>query len=640
MRNYILFSPNADITSIASRLSESATDYHLDIFTNNDRDTIVKKASSLTIDQYDLVIARGMMVDYIKPSTNIPVVEMRMTIKEMIALIKKAIGILKKKNARISIIGSHKLFPDVTFLSDLFQCTIRVFYLSSHSEVNNCVDNARQNGYDMVIGGQTMCQYAAICQMPYLNISGSQDSLLEALRVAEQICDASDIEKKNRAEISVLLDYSVNGIIKINHSGMITGMNRLARELLRLTQNLVENKHISSISPNITSALLHQVIDMGMSVHSLFLTINSHEYLCNFIPLTVNHYSEGAILSFQAVKTILNTSSIVKRDLHQKQLKPSASFNTLVYSSDIMKEVIREAKILSLTSSPVYIFGENGTEREQLAECIHMESVRWGGPFIHINCKNYTSDAQRNILLGYLSNENKNDVSLSPFSISDKGTLLLQNIDALSIQNQEFLYHYLTTGSIADEYSNRIFIYDVRIIATGDTDLGEMVSKGTFSRELYFHLASLSLNIPPLRVRKDDLVTYIQYFIKHYSTVHSRLNTLSAAACKRMEEYPWPGNITQLSHFCERLVLFSHRKIIGDNYVSEQLLAIYPNISFGPLKGSSRVYYNAEAKMIAELMNTRKGNRNQVAEDLKISRSTLWRKIKKYGLDTEFNDWG
>ena len=191
---------------------------------------------------------------------------------------------------------------------------------------------------------------------------------------------------------------------------------------------------------------------------------------------------------------------------------------------------IHQARILSLSSSPLLIYGEKGTECENLAECIHNESLRSNAPFVHINCKSYSAEKQRDLLLGYLSNEDKKDISLSPFSMSDKGTLLLENIDSLSPENQEFLNYYISTGSIIDEYSNRVFIYDIRIIATAETDLFGLVQDGNFSRELYFKLVSLSLYVPPLRLRKEDLVVYIRDYIKHFSSIHSRLNTISKEA--------------------------------------------------------------------------------------------------------------
>lgn len=633
MRNYILFSPNEDIASIAARQASSSSEYHLEIFTDTEKEKIIQKASSMQPGQYDLAIARGMMVDYIRSVSAIPIVEMRMTSQEMITLIQQALNILDKKHAKIAIIGSHKLFPDITFLSELFQCTINIFYISSSTGVEICVDEARANGYEIVIGGQSVCQYAYSIQMPHLNLSGSQDSLLEALRLARQICDASDMERKNRAEISVLLDYSVNGIIKVTPAGLISGMNRKAAEMLKLSSVSVDGKHITSVIPNLSASVLHQVVDLGISLHSLFITIGGSEYLCNFIPMTIDHYIDGAILSLQAIKTILSASSIVNRDLHQKPLRPQTAFQNLVCASSSMQAVIHQARIFSLSSSPLLIYGEKGTECEKLAECIHNESPRSNAPFVHVNCKSYSAGAQRSLLLGYLSNEEKKDVSLSPFSMSDKGSLLLENIDALSPDNQEFLNYYLSTDSIIDEYSNRIFIYDIRIIATSASDLFALVQEGRFSRELYFKLVSMSIYVPPLRQRKEDLAVYIRNYIKHFSSIHSRLNTISKEAEELLLSQPWYGNLPSVSSFCERLILFAPHKIIGKAYTAEQLALVFSHRPVTTPDTSTTDYsLHGEAAEISELLDKYRGNKTKVAEQLDISRSTLWRKMQKYNL--------
>lgn len=633
MRNYILFAPNEDIASIAARQASSSSEYRLEIFTDTEKEKIIQKASSLQPGQYDLAIARGIMVDYVRSVSSIPIVEMRMTSQEMIALVQKALNTLEKKHAKIAIIGSHKLFPDISFLSELFQCTIDVFYISAPSEVTACVDQAKAAGYEILIGGQAPCQYASSIQMPYLNLSGSQDSLLEALRLARQICDASDVERKNRAEISVLLDYSVNGIIKVTPTGLISGMNRKAVEMLKLASGSVDGQHITTVIPNLSVSVLHQVVDLGISLHSLFITIGGNEYLCNFIPMTIDRYIDGAILSLQAIKTILNTSSIVNRDIHQKPLRPQTTFQNLVCKSAIMQTTIHQARILSLSSSPLLIYGEKGTECEKLAECIHNESPRSNAPFVHINCKSYSAEKQRDLLLGYLSSEDKKDISLSPFSMSDKGTLLLENIDSLSPENQEFLNYYISTESIIDEYSNRVFVYDIRIIATAETDLSGLVQEGNFSRELYFKLVSLSLHVPPLRLRKEDLVVYIRDYIKHFSSIHSRLNTISKEAENLLLSQPWYGNLPAVSSFCERLILFAPHKIIGKTYTEEQLTLVFSHrTATVPDTTSTDYSFHGEAEHISELLDKYRGNKTKVAEQLKISRSTLWRKMQKYNL--------
>ena len=631
MKNYLLFAPNPNVADIANQINAQSHDYHIDIELCTEKESVIQKAASLPPDKYDLIIARGLIVNYIKSATTLPVVSMRMTSQEMISLIQQAVNQFDHSCIKIGIIGSKELFPDISKLNSFFNATITPFYITAPDEVRTCVDRARSDQYDIILGGLSACQYAESIHMPCLTFEGSEDSLLEAIRVARQISYASEIEKKNRTEISVLLDYSINGIIRIDNSGHITNMNRIARETLHYPFDSTPSQHISALSNNISPSLLHQVLDLGMSIHSLFLTIGEHDFLCNFIPLTANQISDGAILSLQETKTILNASSIIKRDSHQADLQAKFSFQNFICVSETMQQIIRNAKIMSQASSPVFIYGENGTEREQLAECIHMESSRCDGPFITFDCKGYRPDEQRKLFCGFLGHD-KNADYISTLSFADKGTLLIKNIDHLTPDNQEFLLHFLTAGTVLDPDIHRLCTYDVRIIATASSNLRTQFDQGHFNPELFYLLAGMSLYIPPLYKRKDDIRAYINYYIRHYSILHSRLNTLSADSEKILIQYPWPGNLTQLSHFCEHLVLFSNRKIISEDFISSELMNAFPPIKQDTDSDSDRFWPNEEARHLAELLKKYHGNKNEIANMLGMSRSTLWRKLKRYNL--------
>lgn len=633
MKNYLLFAPNSNIANIASQINAQTHDYHIDIELCTEKEEVIKKATSLPPEKYDLIIARGLIVNYVKSATSLPVVSMRMTSQEMMALIHQAVNRFDRNHIKIGIIGSKELFPDISKLNSFFNATITLFYITAPDEVRTCVDRAQNDQYDIILGGLSACQYAESIQMPSLTFEGSEDSLLEALRVARQISYASEIEKKNRAEISVLLDYSINGIIRIDSNGHMINMNRIARETLHYPFDSTSHQHISALSNNISPSLLHQVLDLGMSIHSLFLTIGEHDFLCNFIPLTANQVSDGAILSLQETKTILNASSIIKRDSHQADPQAKFSFQNFICVSETMQQIIRNAKIMSQADSPVFIYGENGTEREQLAECIHLESTRCNGPFITFDCKGYRAEEQRKLLRGFLGND-KNADYISPFSFADKGTLLIKNIDHLTSDNQEFLLHFLTAKTVLDPEIHRLYTYDVRIIATAASNLRSQLEQEEFNSELFYLLSGMSLHLPPLRQRKEDVRAYIHSYIRHYSNLHSRLNTLSADSEKILVQYPWPGNLTQLSHFCEHLVLFSNRKIISEDFVSSELINAFPPIKQETASDSDsdRFWPNEEARHLAELLKKYNGNKNQIANMLGISRSTLWRKLKRYHL--------
>ncbi|QAT48740.1 sigma-54-dependent Fis family transcriptional regulator [Caproiciproducens sp. NJN-50] len=632
MNRYLLFSPNQDITDIAETIAKESNTFHMEICTNSGKEEIIRKVRSLLPGQYDLIIARGMEAQYVQSATDIPVVSIRMTGQEMASLIKKAQNMIQKLSVRIAIIGSRSLFPNVDTLAELFHATIQPFYITDPQEVPRFVDYVKTNRFDIVIGGQAVCHYAESVNMPSINISGSKDSILEALRVAEQVSSALEMKKRDQAELSTLLDYSVNGIIKMDADGYITNLNRIAENTIHLPRNQILKEFVCNVIPNINSELLKQVLSDGRSLHSVFLKINDSDQICNLIPIVVDYMVKGAILSIQAVKTVVNTGSLVARDMHQSRLVAKTTFSDLPAVSKAMKELIHRCRLLAASESPLLLYGEIGTEKEALAECIHLESERKQGPFVSIDCSCYKDESQRQLLLGFLQGSNHNDISSSPFVQADKGTLLLQNIERMSLENQEFLYHFIRTKNILHEGLKKSFTYDLRIIMTSQNDLQVETEAGRFSPDLYYLLCSFALHIPALRLRKEDILVYASLYIHQFASQYSRLNTLSHGAEKVLQDFPWPGNLPQLSAFCERLVLYSTYKIIGEDYVKSQLKQTFPTVVYHCPPVQPTHYQNAEACIISQLLEKNRGNRNKVASELHISRSTLWRKMKQYGL--------
>lgn len=631
MNRYLLFSPNQDITDIAENLSRESTSFHLDVCTNKGKEEIISRAKSLLPGQYDLIIARGMEALYIQSATDLPVVTIRLTGQEVASLIKKAQDLTQKLNVKIAIVGSKSLFPNVDTLAELFHVTITPFYITSPDEVPEYVRFVKENHFDVVIGGKAVHSYAESVLMPCIDISGSKDSLLEALRVADQVSYAMKIEKRNKAELSTLLDYSVNGIIQLDSKGYIQNLNRIAENTIQIPRNRILKEPLCDVIPNITVEMLKQVLS-GQSYHSVFLKINDSDHICNFVPILVDHMVNGAILSMQAVKTIISTGSLVSRDIHLSKLAAKATFSSLPVTSKKMEELIHKCRLLAISESPVLLYGEDGTEKETLAECIHLESDRKQAPFVRIDCSCYDGNSQRQLFLGYLQSANRDDISGSPLVQAEKGTLLLQNIESLSLENQYFLYHYIKTKNIVHEGLKKSFVYDVRIIMTAKSDLQLEMETNRFSPSFYFLLRNFSFYVPPLRTRKEDILIYTLSFIRQFASQYSRLNTLSKESKKVLTDYPWPGNLPQLSGFCERLVLFSPHKIIEANYVKNQLKQAFPSTAIQKKAIQKIDYPNAEAQMIAQLLDRYQGNRLAVANDLNISRSTLWRKMKQYNL--------
>lgn len=637
MAKFVFFSPNKKMKEMANKVADKMGFRQFESMAIPDMDEMVECAKVAERNGADIIISRGLQATFIRENIEIPVVEVRLTGQEIASLITQAKEKAGGDGSIIAFIGSKNMFPNLSRYGEIFHVTIMTFELHRASEVEYLVDEAVEAGNRVIVGGQSVCDYSQKIGIPFLNLSGTEDSIREAFRVAEQVAYAADLEKKNKAELSTLLDYSVNGIIKIDCNGIITNLNLSAENLLHIKRNQILKKHINNLIPDVTNALLHQVLVEGQSIYSVMLTINGSEVISNFVPIKLNDEVESMILSFQVVKSIVSISSKVKQELHIRKLVANSSFSSIYAVSDEMKETIREAKILALTDAPILLYGEPGTEKDILAECIHNESYRKNGPFAAINSRSFSNEQQRKLLMGIsIGQEIENELEQSPLLVSDNGTLFIKNIEYLTLNNQELLSDFLSTGCFYSEGYRKNLATDVRLIVSTKTNLHLAVKEGMFLPELYYQLSN-SLFIPSLRSRKEDIASYADIYFKKFCSKYSRIVSLTQEAEDILFDYPWPGNLLQFLGFCERLVAITPRRKINGKFIKEQLELVYPSVHQTTYDSTQIISQDPNAVLLAELLEKHNGNRARVAEELGISRSTLWRKMKKYNIQNKYD---
>jgi DNA-binding NtrC family response regulator len=163
------------------------------------------------------------------------------------------------------------------------------------------------------------------------------------------------------------------------------------------------------------------------------------------------------------------------------------------------------------------------------------------------------------------------------------------------------------------------------------------VNEGRFRSDLYYALNVLTLNLPPLRERKEDIESWIDYFLDHYCTLYTRPIQLSRGASRCMVDYPWPGNIRQLENFCHRIVLLTPRRNIDEAFVRNQIDQLYPAEDFAGENRPGPVNRDKTAVKILEALKRHGGNRAETARELGVSKTTLWRLMQKHGITMDYS---
>ena len=210
------------------------------------------------------------------------------------------------------------------------------------------------------------------------------------------------------------------------------------------------------------------------------------------------------------------------------------------------------------------------------------------------------------------------------------GTLYLNHIEMLSKESQYKVFN-LIRGKFMHNGSHRVTFTRVRVIASTGINLTARLQKGEFRQDLYYALNVLSVEIPPLRHHKELILHWFRYYIDLWQKRYKRYVHLTQGAMNYVQEYDWPGNLEQMESVCERIVLLTEHRNINELFIRRQIEQIQPDL----LPGTEKIvlYKDKEAVRIAELLRKYNGSREKVAAELGISKTTLWRHIKKYGMN-------
>lgn len=298
----------------------------------------------------------------------------------------------------------------------------------------------------------------------------------------------------------------------------------------------------------------------------------------------------------------------------------------LVGNSESMRKVLKEIESVSQSNSSVIITGESGTGKELVARAIHANSPRKFFPLVSVHCGALTESLLESELFGHEKGAFTGAVynRKGRFEMADSGTIFLDEIATISPKMQVELLRVLETKSFMRVGGNKEISSDFRVICATNRDLKNMVEKGLFREDLYYRLNVVNINVPPLRERVEDIPMLVEYFIKKYCLSMNRpLITIEVSALKRLEEFPFPGNIRELENMIERAIVVGNGKKITLKDLpigKESVVSSFESLD------------DLEKNHIQNILIKYNWNISAAAKALKVDRVTLYNKIRKYGL--------
>jgi DNA-binding NtrC family response regulator len=334
--------------------------------------------------------------------------------------------------------------------------------------------------------------------------------------------------------------------------------------------------------------------------------------------------------AFQLRQSKLQVAKLIDKQKHLSE-ELDKKYTTLIGESKEMTDILSTVKKVAPTDANVLILGENGTGKELIAREIHRQSKRANEIFISVDLGSLSESLFESELFGHRKGAftDAREDRKGRFEIASGGTLFLDEIANLPISLQSKLLTVLQNRYIIPVGSNKVVPIDVRLITATNKSLSDLTMNNLFREDLMFRINTVQIEIPPLRIRKEDILLLSEHFLKIYGKKYEKAGLrISGTAIEKLKQYEWPGNVRELQHIIENAVI-----MIDDNIIRPENLRFTIGVT-SERQGFKESFNlnNVEKLTIREALFKHKGNINQTAKELGITRKTLYSKIQKYEL--------
>lgn len=338
----------------------------------------------------------------------------------------------------------------------------------------------------------------------------------------------------------------------------------------------------------------------------------------------------------EVVRSALELSR-VKRENRELRLRVEQLQNphTLITQDLSMQRLLETARRVAGTDTSVVIHGETGTGKELLARYIHQHSRRAQGPFIAFNCGALSEDLAASELFGHEKGAYTGAQSrkIGLIEAASGGTLFLDEVGELPMSVQIKLLRALQEREVLRVGAVQPVQVDVRVLAASNRELQQAVDSGLIRSDLYFRLNVVTLSLPPLRERRDDIPLLAYFLLRKFAVIMDRpVKEITPEAMRRLMDYDYPGNVRELSNFIERGVALAQGEMLDVEHLPQHLGRLSVSV-FTPVLATRPATLEAQEKEhILRALEMTRGNRSEAARMLGIDRVSLWRKLKKFGL--------
>src|ERR1700757_1424107 len=323
----------------------------------------------------------------------------------------------------------------------------------------------------------------------------------------------------------------------------------------------------------------------------------------------------------------------------KRALKQRYNFENIVGKSEPMLKIFDLVAQVAPSRSTVLLQGESGTGKELIAKAIHLNSQRRDRPFVPVNTGSIPPDLLESTLFGHVKGAFTSAIASKKglFEVADKGTLFLDEIGTMSLDTQSKILRVLQDRKFMHLGGVHELQVDVRIIAATNVDLRQLVREGKFREDLFYRLNVITIALPPLRQRKEDIPLLVEHFLHKYSQENEReARHITPEALRPLVAYSWPGNVRELENVVERAVVLSSGIEIGSELLPDHMVGRgtpFPVLEHRPDASLFDILEDCERRIITDMLEKCNWNQTEAAERFRVPLSTLNQKIKRLTIE-------
>ena len=652
MADILFISPYLELAEIALQVVGSQADVDVKV---TRMDEAVELALEAETQGYQVIVSRGLTASKIKASDiELPVIDIGISGTDILRAFYEA----KKLGERVGIVDVGEVVMGLPSLEKIIaEKLVKYTCENDLDDIVKGIEYLKEKGVDVVIGKIAMAREARASGMEAVIITSAYETVRMTILEARRVNQVRKQERRKAEQLKAMLNFTYDGVIALDRRGRITVFNKVAEELSGWSVKNAINREVTEVIPK---AGCQHLLRTGRPELGAVLEIGSVKVVANRVPIIVDGKIEGVVTTFQKLDVLQKIESNVRRKLSDKGLSARFRFEDILGKSEPLQTTIRLAREYATIDSTILIHGRTGTGKEVFAHAIHNASRRRGEPFVAINCAALPESILESELFGYVEGAftgARKSGKAGVFEMAHGGTLLLDEVGEMPPMIQSRFLRAIEQREIMRLGDSRIIPINVRLIAATHRNLREMVARGQFREDLYYRLNVLSLPIPTLQERGNDVLVIADKFLREFYDMQGKsYGIFSDESARLLLDYGWPGNIRQLRNAMERLSVMTAGGLIEAQEVTRALqlqefgtsdrgggdvrsapetqgqhdslasLSSPPGTE-GPKFGVERAAY--EKELIDAALRECDGSKSRAAKMLGISRTTLWRKLRR-----------